>query len=234
MAVIKRNSLSGLVGPVVVYTMNGQQIIRARPRHHKKSKASRDAAKQFGLASRISSGLRHLLHMMLHGINQKKTRYRFDAAIREWLNDKQAINDSNNTFLLLRRFLFNEKIALTESLRAQPTVEWVQPGKIVVRVPALVPARDMVAPADATSVQWFFTFVWVHANGAGGSASVHELAIPYNNQKRAAQTFEKSASFQTDQLAVATLRLRYVTGDGNILMDEKWLPAGVIGTCYFE
>jgi len=232
MAINKNNSLSGMVGPVVVYELNGKQVMRARPRPHKKSKASQEAAKQFGLASALSKQIRLHLRNGLPGYADPKMRYRFEAVIRAWLRNGRAITDRGvNGFSLLDRFQFNEKSSLFEKLGVQLSIDWTQRGKIVVNIPALVPVRDIAAPPKTESVRWFI-------DAASSEWDNHvTLDITYNESITKARRCELDFPTSPGKLTIVLLTLEYTIKSGNnrqVTRDEKWLPAWIIGSFYKE
>lgn len=237
MALNKNDSLTGKMGPVVVYTLNGKQVVRARPRPHKKSKSSQQAAKQFGLASKISAQLRTQLYKTVHDIPQKNTRYRFDGVIREWLqNGKPASNSRISAFSSMQQFQFNEKSSLSERLRVQPSVDWVNAGKIMINLPAMVPMRDMAAPPNTASIQ---CIIEAARTLLKNQLIIKELPsaainIKYSNKTINSQHIQIPFELKAGELIIAVMALRYITNNSRVLNDEKWMPAGVIGTFYTE
>ena len=239
MAINKNNSLSGLIGPVVVYKLNGKDVIRIRPRKYKKSKASQNAAKQFGLASKMSAQLRRQLYRSLEGINQRSMRYRFDGVIQEWLrHGKPGDSDSGSLeFSFIEQFQFNEKTSLAEKLRVRVSITWSRPGKIILNIPAMIPIRDMAAPQNTELVHWIIEASrtsLVNPPGQQGYA-IANIDIKYNKNAVKAQTLEINFTLKKAELIVVVLALKYTTnrnGDRKILADDKWLPAAVIGSYY--
>jgi len=236
MAINKNNSLSGIVGPVVVYKLNGQDIMRARPRRFKQTKATRAAAKQFGLASTISAKLRQQIYKSLEGITQQSMRYRFNKAIQEWLRNGKPGRGSAIGFSPLEQFQFNEKTSLGEKLKAQVSIDWTRAGKVILNIPVMVPIRDIAAPPTTESIQWILEVSSISLDSPGSTRNDRiDLDIKYTDKSLNAQTHERRFPLKPGELTIVVLALKYTVnknGDKKILNDEKWLPAGVIGSYY--
>lgn len=232
MAINRGNSISGLMGPVVLYQLNGVNIMRSRPRKHKKSKASQQAAKDFGAASRLSALLRRGIYRLVEHISQTGTRYRFDRVIREWYRHyKNSSGEQAHSFL--EQFQFNEKISLAERLKIRAEVDWSKPGKILIKIPSLIPQLDIAAPKNTDSVKWKIAISTASPEYPyhGGSWS-EEFAMKYSSDRIGEQTLEMDSSLKDGDLGMIVLALKYSLLSTGDLLDENWLPVGVIGSYY--
>lgn len=239
MAITRNNSLSGMVGPVVVYMLNGKNIMRARPSRFKQTKATKAAAKQFGLASGISANLRRQIYRSLEGMTQQSMRYRFNKAILEWLRSgRPATNSGMPGFSSLEQFQFNEKISLRDRLRAQVSIDWSRAGKIILDIPAMVPNRDIAAPQNTASIQWIIEVARTSLKNQLSVEGIPPTAafnIKYSGKTINSRRIEIPFVLKPGELTIVVVALRYIINNNpGVLNDEKWMPTGIIGTYYTD
>ena len=86
MARITDIGLSGSLGPLVFYkNQYGTPCSRTRPARVKLSKASRETARLFGIASSMSAVIRRDLISLLPPEKDLKIMYRLNTVLLEWL-----------------------------------------------------------------------------------------------------------------------------------------------------
>jgi hypothetical protein len=234
MASQKNNVLSGMVGNVIFYEFRGVQCIRVRPARVKQSKATKISAGQFGQASRISRLLRSGFHELLADTKEKNMMYRLNKVLLQWLRNGNPANSAQG-FSFIDQFQFNEKTSLAEKLKLPLTLDWEQPGKIIVNIPKLLPSRDIAAPAGTGTVQWQIAAVscTIADRSELAGYSVRTIDITYNDNLVPANKIELPIVLKAGHLTVVSLALKYkVVKNGNSILvnDARWLPVGIIGT----
>ncbi len=229
--------MSGLMGPVVVYELNGKQVMRSRPRRHKKSKASQESAKQFGQASRMSCSIR--AYTPGGTIMQPATHHRLTGAIRNWLQFAQSGAGVVSGFSTLENFQFNEKASISEKWRATFSIDWTRKNKIVVNVPEFVPMHDIAAPRNIDTIRCtvLATSTTLTNSHTVTSMPYNQFDIKYNDKMVKAQSVEVPLAIKSGALNIVIFAMKYLEKQGGELSemtDEKWLPTGIIGMFYRE
>ncbi|HVZ25190.1 MAG TPA: hypothetical protein VG842_04010 [Sediminibacterium sp.] len=149
--------INGVVGPVILYTVNGRQYMRSKPgpRSRKKKPAPVTEAnnKVFGLVSACGSD-------MVRAVRDR-FRYPFRLAthntIRGWMRNQYAFYHQSPEWKLAIRgsdiCQLNPEASLAEHLRAGLSISDAGKGKIALTIDALDPKRDLKAPQGTDSVQ---------------------------------------------------------------------------------
>ena len=235
MASQKNNHLSGLLGNVIFYEFRGKQCARSRPGRVKQSEAAKISSEQFGRASKISAKLRSGFHELLPDTKNKNMMYRLNKVLFQWLRNGDPV-DSAQGFSFIDQFQFNEKTSLTEKLKLPLTIDWDEPGRIIVNIPKLLPSRDIAAPAGTETVQWQIAAVSCKIfdhNKFEGDYAVRTIDIIYNEEPVPANKIELPFILKPGLLTVVGLAMKYkvaAKGTSVPVNDERWLPAGIIGT----
>jgi len=118
----------------------------------------------------------------------------------------------------------------------QVSIDWTQVGKVILNIPAMVPIRDIDAPPTTEFIQWIIEVSSISLDSPGSTRNDRiDLDIKYTDKSLNAQTHERRFTLKPGELTTVVLALKYTVnknGDKKILNDEKWLPAGVIGSYY--
>jgi hypothetical protein len=241
MGIVKNNVLSGMVGAVVVYQWKGKSVMRSRPSKYKNTKASQQAAKDFGRAAKVCRNLRHKISRDINDFKNQGGRYRLENAIRHWIRSSKALNPTSDPFFLFERFQFNESCSLIEKLKAMPTVDWRSKKNIVVEIPEMVPTKVVFAPQFTKSITWVIEVSGTSMDGRGSddghSYARNVFSMPYDAKKIEAQKITIPFPIISGHIIIVSLALKYNFGSmeqPRYLMNEAWLPSGIVGYCFVE
>jgi hypothetical protein len=236
----KNIMLSGRVANVIFYEFRGIPCSRAMPAKVRQSKATKASAKQFGKASRLSKLLRSELVSVLPDPKDKKMMYRLNTALLQWLKTTGPDNSGLITRLpFIEGFQFNEATSITERLRLPLTTDWVEPGKVMLNIPQLVPAKDIAVPAGTKTVSWQIAVASCKVNSLPAITGNYVTAIDmtYNNDNLGAEKIELPISLKPGEIAVVALGLKYTVIKKNLPMvitDKRWQPADIIGAFFMN
>jgi hypothetical protein len=219
---------SGRVGNLIYYQWKGIPCVRTIPYKVRQTKATRQSAKNFGRAVKLSQGLRGYLSPCLPNYKSKAVMHTMNAALLTWLRQEKP--EENISFVGLE---FNEKSTLTSKLKQQPIVDFSKKGKILISFPRLKIPDDLLAPSNTTSVRMDiaavgFIFSELFQPTAFAKASVE---IPYKKGLLPAVKGELAFNFKPGSLNVIAMSLHYITSKYSVvkeIADERWTPSAII------
>ena len=225
--------VSGKIGSVIFYERNGVQCARSAPAHVKQTKATRQSAKIFGRAKQIGRSLRVDLSPVLAGFKARTIMHRLDNAIRQWLKETNAPGED---LPFINGLELNERAALKERIKVSLSVDFSEKGKVMLKIPGINLAKDVQAPSNTRSLQLSIGLAscLLPANTSAGSFST-SLDIPFKTgsmipEQKIILPFDVKKGSIT--LVVATLLYSIEKkGKSGFLMDERWMPAAVVGSC---
>lgn len=237
MAMQKGNNYSGVAGAVVFFTRNGKQGVRARPAKVKQTKGMKANHTGFGRAARIGSHLRSGLNNFVPNYKDPALMYALNDCVRKWLMYTVSPAGTKTAgFASLEGFELNAQALLKEKLRLYPTVDWSDRRKILVHIPALVPADDIAAPPypahnTTKTIRWYLRAVDVTLGDRPHLEDFADASItlPYNSREVAAQTVSLEMAVKAKHLVVVFLRQVYVDGGDEEIVDERWQCGAIIG-----
>jgi hypothetical protein len=252
MATQKGNNYSGIVGPVVFFTRNGKQGVRARPTKVKRTQGMKANSNGFGHAARIGSVVRSGLKNFVPNTTEAALMHALNDCLRKWLKFVVAPAGNNAAgFATLEGFEINAQALLKEKLRVHPTVDWSTKGKISVQIPAMVPTDDIASPPTPThnathSVRWELRALDVQPGDdkrntkgrfVGARPRIDEwkeatITMPYTNKTIAAQTVQLDMTAKPKHVMLVFLRLVYLDAGGMEIVDERWRCGGIVGAKY--
>jgi hypothetical protein len=241
MAKQKGEFIAGLIGNAVFYGSGGQQLIRLRPARVKQTKATKAKAKEFGRISRCSRLMREEL-VLLGKFNQRDMMYRMNAALVAWIKDSRGEQSlMSRNIRSLAGFELNPESPLKRNCSLQPVVNFDQPGKVVIGLPAFKPAEDILAPRGTCKIR--VTIIAVRSNldeKKDRSPQPIEfrsatIELDYNKESIAEQETEIPFDTIPSDIVLVAMRLTYFTGSEKYsteVYDKKWMPAAVVGAFY--
>lgn len=154
MARVTDQGISGLVGPVVFYTVNGKNFVKGKP--HPKIKRRNETANPlttlFGMVSRYGSKMiTKISTSFLFSFNRNTYN-----KIRGWMRNQYAIRGQEDVWELCAidsgMCQLNEGIDLRDFLKKEFTVEDMGGGKIIISLPELNPVKNIQAPIHTAVV----------------------------------------------------------------------------------
>ncbi len=234
---MNQEGLSGLVGNIVFYTMNGKSYVRSRPNYSKiKSKqfSQSPSAQVFGTGSRGVSALLNRLQIQLpfplsrvaynHFRGWMLRHYKANAISVEW-----PISCLPNDQCQLQT-----DCDLRDLFRVQVSVEDLGGGNLRICIPAWNPQQQLTAPPNTRKL---LISIMVLGNAFAResrtvSSGVEEFTIPYTKEDQPARETMIRVEGEKDDILILAVSLAYETfstRSGTQLADAAWLPAAIIG-----
>jgi hypothetical protein len=222
--------VSGTVGDITFYEVDGKLRGRAYQKNVKQNKRTKRAAGCFGGGSSISKQLRIDLKPVLWDHNDKEFRYDMQKAISNWLRLGKMTKGADLDYI--GSFEFNKLDYVHPNLKRKIKTDWSKKGKVSVTLPALNPLRDLGAPytAEAIELKLMIAGCDVEERMSSGKALV-KWEHAYEDTIVAENTVDLKIDLQPGSMYIIVLALKYKV-KGLLLKDKKRLPVDVIGS-YF-
>jgi hypothetical protein len=235
MAKLTPNGLSGSIGKITYYTINGVPCAKEKTVNINQTAATKASASKFGIASGCSRAIRDGLEPFITPMNNLDMRNRLTSAVYEWVLSKpEAANNSFVPVSTLNGFDFNIESALRKKFLTAIRADWSVPGRVTVAIPALDPFQHIKAPVGTSSVD-----IWVGFTNFRVDEPVRDthrstmLQVTYLQDRIVApKEIEFNISELPNSLNVLAMGLRY-NASGIAPGDKlKWLPAGIVEAWY--
>ena len=238
MATINKEGLTGLVGSVVIYNMNGKQYARTKPaisKTRKKQLAQSNEAIVFGLVSAYGSAM---LGILRNYLNFSFSLATYNAA-RGWIRNQYGPNMEKTDWPLSSRFntncQLNPKADLRDFLKAGVTISDEGKGHIKISMEAIQPLQQIVAPAGtkAVKLKWIVLSTPFSPDGNGIVHSLQEYSIPYTNAVFAARETEIVIKGKKGDIVMVVAAMEFErkvsTPLEGFFKDAAYLPAAIMG-----
>ena len=235
MARQSHNIVSGQIGPVVFYVVNGVGYARSAAQKVKQTKATKESAKLFGKAVTIAGFLRREITGGLPDLRKNEAQYRFDNAMAQWLR-LGNMNGKQEKLQDINGFEFNEKSPLHSRFKQPFDVDFSDKGRIHFTVPEFNIPSDVNAPAHSHELPWhvLVTSCDIRNKQGYGHAYDHvEMSFAHGNV--AAQRISLDCEIYKGTLTVVAVALRYAaTRKGKVVLvkEPAWLPTAIVGSYY--
>jgi hypothetical protein len=212
-------------------------LARKKPTVVKQTKASIAQSAVFGKACHISAMFRMLLKPVLPDAGDKKMMRSFERAMRQWLyGNPLDTNQKTSNLPFLTGYQFNEVTGVSERLKKQLEVTRNPAGGLIINVPELVPAVNIIAKAGTKSIKLTLTAATLHIDNDTAMANyTTELNIPYNKTTIPAQQLDLPVNPAPGNLTLVAVSIEYNTNSAsptNFINDKSWTPAGIVGSFY--
>jgi hypothetical protein len=226
--------ITGRIGNVIHYQMNGKYYMRSAPRKFKQTKATKKRATEFGKASSIGAAIREQLRSVISNPTDNKMQTRLVSLIFEWLQSG-VINGAELSYkmALINEFEFIEKGGgIRQRLMLPLQVSNPSPGLVQIEIPAFVPKKSIKAPAQTVSVICnIATGVCDVATGRAKGGSSAQLIFTYDSTPVAAQTISMKLPTPKRSLIVTGVSLEYKIlkyGKSRDNENKAFMPAGFV------
>lgn len=231
--------LKGKISNLVFYEFRGIPCVRTTPSKVRQTKATKASAKIFGMAVSMSASLRWGLKSFLPVDKGRKIMYRLNTALLQWLKlyEPEADRGLSTDLKEINEFEFCEDCSIFLRLRVRAQVDWSKSGPAVIRIPALIPTRDIAAPAGTQAVLWSIALAscTVSESSTARQQAAINFETPYNEEKIATRQIELPFKLNPGELAIAAVSLQYRIAKGSgssIVSNPKWLPSGIVASAY--
>lgn len=246
MGTTKHELVSGKVGNLIFYEYRGKPCCRSTPDSIRQTAGMKKSASRFGFAAKISKFLRFQLKPFLSNADDKPMMYGFNKAIMQWLREsKPDENTFSTSNFFIDQFQFNKEASLAALVKQPISTSFSEKGAITIKVPALTPGKDIIAPAGTVNIHYKARVVSVMLDFDRGDCIQvglrsdkrrgAEAVLEYGKKILPAQKLSLYLQQEERVLMVVVLRILYEVKKGNRLQmvsDERWLPAGVVGACF--
>jgi len=229
MAKVTDQGLSGAVGNLVYYTLNGKKYVRAKPGKRKKKKGDKPNEYQaiFGKASRYGSAItKELSNHFL---------FRFGLApynrMRGWIRDVYAvqykltweISAMNSGMCQL-----SNETDLRDYFKATIEVQDRGKGDIAIVLPVINPVLQLKVPAHTKKVNIKMIAIssdFKSKTLISGMAS-ENYVFEYKNKLTTLP--ESILHTKQGDIAIVAIGLEYEMADGLYNQETRWLPAAAV------
>lgn len=231
MAKLTDKGLSGRVGPVIYYQMNGKQYVRAFPVYKKKrtSDARKPAAALFGICSRTTSWAAHAL--------QTSLLFPFTSlnTFRGWLYKYYKLYHGQSNWVLGQNFLppcqLNPEADLRDFLFVPIDIRGVQDGRLHIHVPSFNPVKQVRNPMRAASA---CISVTVQGLSFGKEQECYcteeKITVDFSdNLCPSRDLFFEHAFMKPDTVLMVSVALSFQQHNGSFIKNTDCLPAAVVG-----
>lgn len=234
MARITAEGISGLVGNVVFYSVNGKNYIRTKPKKRvkKRNQPPNPLNTIFGTVSKYGSGMAKMM--------SKSFLFPFKLEVynrvRGWMRNEYAAHHEEKDWMLSAKHSsmcqLNTEVDLRDYLNATITVSNSGNSRITVVIPEINPKTDIKVPLRTMKVNIKLIAVTSAFRNAPDPYSfcTEQYSFIYNNVPVPAKSFELQMTAGTGDIAILAVALEYETSDsgGTYSGDKKWLPAAII------
>lgn len=231
MAKLTDKGLSGRVGPVIYYQVNGKQFVRAFPIARKKQThaARKPAAVLFGICSRAATSAAYTLQATL------PFPFKSMNLFRGWVYKHYKLSHAQTNWVLGQNFLppfqLNPDADLRDFLFVSIDIRGVQDGRLHIQLRAFEPAKQIRNPMRAASVNMK---IMVQSLSFGKPEAYffaeEQFCIDFSGNNLPAQDlFFETTTLQPDTVLMVTVAFSFRLSDGTVINKAEYLPAAVIG-----
>jgi len=226
--------VTGKMANLIFYNFRGRPAVRTMPKKVKQTRATKDSAKLFGKAARLSRVIREGLYPLYSDLGDASIMPRLTGAVFQCLKDEEATIGAEvfkDNLFFLRSFQWNRERELTEIMKKAVRPSFDEAGNLVLSLASLTPHKDLSVPAGtqtvilkigACSISWNDPDIYDHHS--------LEINIPYNGGSRPAEEIVLPLKLKKNRLVLIGLALRYSNGKQwrDINDKKKWMPVGIV------
>ncbi|MEO8406586.1 MAG: hypothetical protein ABI480_18385 [Chitinophagaceae bacterium] len=229
----EKQSLSGKIGPVVVYQLNGKNVVRSKPRRYKQTTGTKARSKNFGKASTLGAQLRSGLERVIPFPKDISMQTRLTGAISKWLGTT-ALKDvqPQKHIPWLSDFEFNEKAKLNSRWKELLKVGEPTTDGILLNIPAFIPVDVINGPAKTTSIECRIGAVSCNLLTQSGTKGFYtSFSFPNTDQKVATQEILMKVNTKPGNVVLVVSSLVYFGNKGGEKVEReevRWRPVSII------
>lgn len=237
MARVTEQGISGLIGSVVFYSVNGKTFVKSKPhpRTKRRNAPVNPLNSLFGLVSSCGSKMiSRISSSFLFSFNRATYN-----RLRGWMRNQYATHQENEAWEISTigsgMCQVNEGIDLRDFLKKDISVEDAGGGKIIISVPELNPVKNIQAPQQTKEVN--LKMLVVTSAFRDNTSSPEKLSklqynFSYTNTMQSAKNFELLATGSAGDMALIVVALEFNKTAGventHYVLDPQWLPAAII------
>ena len=235
MARVSDKGLSGAVGNLVFYVVNGVGYARSKSgkRRKKRGQKTNPLNRIFGLVSSYGSSITNMLKKQFPFPFNRSTnneirgwmlmQYKTYGLLPVW--DLQA--KTNSICQLNSETDWRNYLAVTISVTNNGN------GEVKIQLPSFIPTRDLQAPPRTRQVNLKMMLLTspFREKGTQNSFCMEQYRFSYDENAIAAQEFRLNSPAASGDIALVAMALEFETansGQGIYLSDQQWLPAAIL------
>lgn len=237
MARMNQEGLSGLVGNLVFYTMNGKSYVRSRPQYTKRKQKQISKSGQAHLFGQVSSCTSALLNRLQPNLLFPLKRDAYNQ-FRSWMMRHYKSNAGSAewpiTCLPNDQCQLQTACDLRDLFRVQVSVEDLGGGKLRISIPAFDPIQQLSVPPRTGTIliRMIAHDVSFADRSRIESSGLADIPVPFTKGVIPASETLLTLKGKKDDFLFLTLSLAYKTFSteaGTQLAEAVWLPASVLG-----
>ncbi|OIR06993.1 hypothetical protein GALL_109000 [mine drainage metagenome] len=235
MARVENGNISGAIGNIVFYTMNGKNYAKAKstPRKRKKNEPLSPQVQQFSTASFYGTPVLNWLKPQLTFKFKRNTFNDF----RKWLGFaiKQHENNASWPLSVANTLLhnINRESEIRDMLLLLPTVTADKTGNISIKFSSFIPVDQIKAPSGTTEVQLKLITVAAPFSNSKKNCLVQSAFydFSYNQSRLGEKEMILSTRAKTGYMLfviIAMVFKKAKAGESILVNDTEWLPAAIV------
>lgn len=239
MAKIINGLISGTVGPLMYYAVNGVQMVKQKAVKVKQSKRTKVASKIFAKAAQISSDIRNSLSAQLPNEHNQTLVNALNGAVfrsinHQWKEADNKFDFNQKGFSLLDGFEFDAKANTSRLLRSPWKVTHGN-GKITVSFDQVNVQRALVFPDRSMKCEIVVGLTLLRLRNGLKVALSENQTVTIKKTEPSVGPFKLSFEVPAACLCIVTMFLRYYrTGrdDWKLINSKKFNPGCIQKAVY--
>lgn len=235
MAIQLNTFVKGKVGNLVMYQLGDRYVTRSRPATVHKTKNMQACSSNFGVGSTAGKLIRQAIAPILPNATDTNMQRRFSGNIYKWLG-KQPLSEllPQSNINVLEAFNFTDGSFFYERFKPSLQINISPAGKVIINIPAFVPAQQITAPAHTVSVEICLAAVACHlGTSTPATSQIFKKQVLYNEVLIAAETIELNLGSPQQKLLLVVASLKYILANGSVEKRTQFQPASVIRADYW-
>ena len=228
--------ITGRIGNIVFYKRGDKYYSRSVPGRIRQTKATKKCATEFGKASGAGKILREQLLPVIPFPADNKMQTRLVSDLCRWFRSGFDPKQPCDPVPFLNDFSFTKSDTVAERWRVSLQVTKTADGMLEMKIPAFVPAKNILAPAGTVSVKCHIaTAGYGLKNGAATGGFSTSLNFNYNDEPVAEQIISLPIPTFSQTLIVTGVSLEYYFNKNGHLqksMNKAFMPAGIVKAMY--
>ncbi|MGN6531292.1 MAG: hypothetical protein ACTHK0_06035 [Ginsengibacter sp.] len=228
--------ITGRIQNIVFYKRGDKYYARSVPGRIRQTKATKKRATEFGKASGAGKILRQQLLPVIPFPADNKMQTRLVSDLFSWLRSGLDPQQPCDPVSFLNDFNFTYGDTVAERWRVSLEVTKIAGGMLQMKIPAFVPAKNILAPAGTVTVKCHIAtggYDLKHGGATGGFST--SLKFIYNNEPVAEQIISLPTPTPSGSLIVTAVSLEYFFNKNSNLqksMNKAFMPAGIVKAMY--
>jgi hypothetical protein len=228
--------ITGKFGNIIFYKRGDKYYARSAAGRTRQTKATKKRATEFGKSSRAGKILRQQLLPVIPFPADNKMQTRLVSDLFSWFRSGFDPRQPCDPVLFLNNFRFTEGDTVAERWRVSLEVTKTGDGVLQIKIPAFVPAKNILAPAGTVSVKCNIATGGYHLkSGTGTGGFSTSLNFNYDDEPVRWQTISLPTPTRSGSLIVTGVSLEYYfTKSGQLqkTMNKAFVPAGIMKAMY--